>query len=391
MKIIYLVHSISYKGGGVFFHALHLAKRLKNLGHDVTILSISEKKRIGFNSLNLNGIELIESPDLFFGQARTGWDLWDTICRILYLRNKNYDLVHCFDCRPVVIFPGLFLKYFKRSKLIIEWLDWFGKGGTATERKGIIKFFMLPIETFFEEKFRKFADGSIGLGKPLTLRLKEYKNLKNIITIYHGCDIDSLKVIEKFEARNKVNLETNAYYIGYTGRMREDVIVRLVNIIKGLRKKIQDKNIFCLIIGNPAFDFEKYLDDFIKPFFISTGWIEYDKLNFYLSSCDFLTLPFSSRSVARNGIWPSKFNDYLSVGRPILATELTVLKDIFYENEIGFMVRDDDDELIKKSYLLLTNPVLLDKFGKNARYLAETNLAWDYLVSKIDNFYFSIK
>jgi len=390
MKIIYIVHSISWKGGGVFFHALHFAKGMKNLGHEVTLLSISEKKKIGFNSFNLDGINLVESPDLFSGQARTGWDIWNTLSRIWYLRNKKYDLVQCFDCRPVVIFPGLFLKYFKKSKLIIEWLDWFGKGGTATERNGLIKFIMLPIETFFEERFRKYADGSIGLGEPLTFRIKEYTNLRNIMTIYHGCDIESLKNLDKYESRKILNLEIDAFYIGYTGRMREDVVVRLIAIIKGLKVKISKKNIYCIIIGNPAFNFERYLDEDMKSCFISTGWVEYGKINLYMSSCDFLTLPFSSKSVARNGIWPSKFNDYLSTGRPILATELTVLKDIFDKNEIGFMVKDEANELIENSYLLLINKPLLDRLGKNARFLAENKLNWNNLVTELNNFYYNL-
>jgi glycosyltransferase involved in cell wall biosynthesis len=390
LKIIYIVHSVSWKGGGVFFHALHLAKGLVKLGHEVTLLSISKKNKYKFKLTSYEGVKIVESPDIFSGQARTGWDVWDTVCRIWYLRNKHFDLVQCFDCRPVVIFPGLFLKYIKRSLLVIEWLDWFGKGGTASERNSFIKFIMLPIETFFEEKFRKYADGSIGLGEPLTERIKEFANSKKFITIYHGSDTKSLKVIDKFEARKRLNLETDAFYIGYTGRMREDVVLRLIIIMKGLKEKKIRKKVYCLLIGNPAFNFERYLSEDIKTMFIPSGWVEYDAINLYMAACDFLTLPFSSESIARNGIWPSKFNDYLSVGRPVLSTRIRVLNGVFEKYKIGIMVDDKPEALISMSYFLLMDGLLCSQMGSNARILAENELNWCSIVKSLIKFYNSI-
>jgi len=386
-----IVHSVSWKGGGAFFHALHISKGLAKLGHEVSIFSTSKKSLLRVNRSIVDEVKLIEFPDLLFGSARNGWDLYNILRRCFYIRRERFDMVHALDTRPVVIFPALIAKYFFKSKLVIEWLDWFGKNGTATERSKYIKWFMLPIETFFEEKFRKFADGSIGLGLPLTNRALEYSPKSKVLTITHGCDIDNIKTYHIEYAREKIKLNKCAYYLGYTGRLREDVIIRLNDIVKHLNEMNIPGKIYCILIGNPAFKYQKYLDDGAKEFFITTGWITYEEVNYYMSACNILMLPFNGKSVARNGIWPSKLNDYLAVGRPILCTKLDVLRETFEKYRIGFMVDDNTEHFIRKVKELLLNEEQANTFGVNARELAETDFNWNRIVNKIDTFYKNIK
>ena len=54
--------------------------------------------------------------------------------RLIYLWPRQYDLVHSVDSRPVCILPALMLKKLRQTKLVIDWLDWWGRGGTITER-----------------------------------------------------------------------------------------------------------------------------------------------------------------------------------------------------------------------------------------------------------------
>jgi len=390
MKILIVVHSVAWKGGGAFFHALHIAKGLKKKGNNVDIMCTSEKSYFCIIKKKIDGINLIQFPDLFWGQARNGWDLYNTFRRIIFLLKERYDIVHLLDTRPVVIFPGLFAQFFWKSKLIIEWLDWFGRGGTANERKKIIRFFMEPLETFFEENFRKYADASIGLGNPLTKRAVEFAPSKPVITITHGCDTEFIYTLDLAKVREELNLKKDAFYIGYTGRMREDVIARLVKLVKYLNYKLKYKNIYIILIGNHALDVEKFIDKEVKKYFIKTCWIEYKLINKFMSACDILILPFDSNSIARNCIWPSKINDYLSVGRPIISTRLEVLKDLFENQKIGFMVNDNIEKLAQVCIKLFDDKNLANELGNNARKLAVTKYNWDIIVEKINKFYLEI-
>lgn len=382
------MHSVSWKGGGAFFHAYHIAKNMVARGHEVTLLSISAENKFSFSKKIIDGIKLIESPDLLSNQARSGWDLWDTICRIFYLWNRNYDIVHCLDCRPAVIFPGLFLKYKNKAKLVIEWLDWFGRGGTASERKSYIRFFMIPIETFFEEKFRKFADGTVGLGEPLTQRAIMMGVNKNIKTILHGCDTEKIEAFSKQYSRKFLNLEQDALYLGFTGRMRGDVASLFVEIIEKLRFVFK-LNVFGLIIGNTAYNIDKHINKRLDNFIIRTGWIDYKLVNQYMCACDILLLPFK-KSLARDSIWPSKLNDYLSVGRPIISSKLSVVNEIFNSYDIGLLVNDDSGSFTDACIQLINSPQTMNKFGNNARKLAEGDLSWDKIIIELETYYKSV-
>jgi len=387
MNILFVVHSVSWKGGGAFFHALHLAKELVQCGHGVSILATSPHNHFWISEEMVGGVRLIESPDLLKGAARNGWDPWNTVCRVIYLilKGRQFDVVQCLDCRPVVIFPGLIEKYLHGSKLVLEWLDWFGKGGTATERRQPVRFFMVPVETFFEERFREFADGTIGLGKPLTDRAVDMGIRTDMLTITHGCDTEEIMPVPHEDARKLLGLDPSGFYIGYTGRLREDAAILFIETIRLLRKEFGEK-VQGLLIGNTAFDVGNLLDKSCSCGIMQTGWIDYEKVNLYLSSCNVMLLPFS-KSVARNSIWPSKVNDYLSAGRPIVSTRLDVLSPLFSGNQIGILCDPVSADFTRACSTLLRNEALAIEMGQKCRELAETQYAWKQIGTSVEAFY----
>ena len=88
MDILYLNHNIIWKSA--FHRCFQFAKRLIKAGHKVTIVTNDPISRIKFNLENIEGVEIIKTPDLFWGRLRTGWDPYNTLRRIGYLRNKQY-------------------------------------------------------------------------------------------------------------------------------------------------------------------------------------------------------------------------------------------------------------------------------------------------------------
>ena len=77
------------------------------------------------------------------------------------VRERPFDLIHAFENRPVVLGPMLYLQQTRRLPLVIDWCDWFGKGGSVEERPdSLAKTVLRPVETFFEERFRHRADGT---------------------------------------------------------------------------------------------------------------------------------------------------------------------------------------------------------------------------------------
>ena len=156
MRILFLNHNV-VRRGGTFYRAYHVARYLVQRGHTVTLLTISNERRWSLEREICEGVEIIHTPDLLWGIGRTGWDPWDTSNRIAYLHGKEWNLIHAWDSRPVVILPALYAR--KQSsriggKLVLDWCDWWGRGGTQAERTNKALGIIAPIETFFEENYR---------------------------------------------------------------------------------------------------------------------------------------------------------------------------------------------------------------------------------------------
>ena len=90
--------------------------------------TIHPQRRLGVEESELQGVRVVQFPDLLWGIGRTGWDLWDTAQRLGKVRGETFDLVHAFDSRPVVIHPALALQR-RGVPLVMDWADWWGRGG----------------------------------------------------------------------------------------------------------------------------------------------------------------------------------------------------------------------------------------------------------------------
>ena len=139
-----------------------MAKYLTKKKHFVTLLNTANSRKVGINEYRQNGINIVEIPDLLFGRLRSGWDLWSALNRTVYLmKNSNkFDIIHLFESRPATIHPIQIYRIFNRIPLIIDWVDWIGRGGILEViRPKWYKYLFGNIETFYEEYFKKKAQG----------------------------------------------------------------------------------------------------------------------------------------------------------------------------------------------------------------------------------------
>jgi hypothetical protein len=162
MRILHLVFSQTDKGS--YWRAFHFGRELAGRGHDVTLMSTSPDRRGRMRVRPLEGMTHVETPDLFNGPLRSGWDPWNTLRRMLWLRNRPFDLIYAFEARPTVIYPALLLRRTRKIPLVLGWSDWFGRGGSVEERPNpIVRGLLRGIETFHEEHFRTRADGTTAI------------------------------------------------------------------------------------------------------------------------------------------------------------------------------------------------------------------------------------
>lgn len=380
MNILFLNHNIAWSGG--FFRSYHWGRHLAKMGHSVTLMTISERGRMWFTQTIKDNVCIIKSPDLFVGKLRTGWDPYDVVRRIGYLIGEEFEIVHCVDTRPNVVFPGLFMKYKCGSKLIMDWGDWWGRGGTISERSNsTLEKLFEPVETFFEERFRHYADGHVVLTDALLSRCLDLGVTRPIVKIPHGADTVRVKPKDKIHTRQKMCFPMDSKIVGYLGTIFPQDAKFLIssfeianNLIPGLK---------LLIIGNCNASFPSKL--IANKSIILTGKVSFEKMIDYISVCDFMLLPLKD-TIANRGRWPSKVCDYLAAGRPVIGTSVGDISKLLNNSKAGLITSDNPASYAEA----ICNAFSLGDLTERefvARSIAEKELSWHKLTGELEIFY----
>jgi glycosyltransferase involved in cell wall biosynthesis len=381
MKILMLAFNQVHQG--TYWRAFCLARELVRRGHQVTLMATSKQNRGKCITREEEGVELVETPDLFSGALRSGWDPWNTLRRIAWLRGRKFDLVHAFESRPTVIFPALYI-HNQGVPLVMDWADWFGKGGSVEERPNpIVRALLRPVETFFENHYRTRAvrttvicsalyEKAIQLGVPD----------ETILRLPNGADINSRELYPVAEARLAVGLPPNEPVIGYVGTIFPKDAQLMVDAFEIVLRHLPSARL--VIAGYCRYDVRSGVS---RPEnVIQTGFLDNRTLNQYLSSCDLFWLPLRD-SNANRGRFPYKLTDYMALNRPVVATTVGDIPEILNNEGIGLLSPDSAQPFAECTLQLLANPGQREEMGRKARKLAETRFSWKEISVELETLY----
>jgi glycosyltransferase involved in cell wall biosynthesis len=391
IRILFLNHNV-VRRGGTFYRAYHVARYLVQRGHAVTLLSISPHRRWGFQREISAGVEIIQTPDLLWGIGRTGWDPWDTVCRIAYLHNQHWDIVHAWDCRPAVILPALYARRRSRKygcKLVIDWCDWWGRGGTQSDRPGrFAKMLYGPVETFFEESFRTRADGTTVASRALRDRaIALGVPDEPLMILPGGSDTETVRPVESPVARAQLGISASDWVVGYLGALPATEVDLLTSALTLARSDIQNLRFLAVgvSIAGSSLSLRAAIGERWGDWITEIERISFDQVGLYLSACDAVVLAMRC-SVSNIARWPSKINDYLAAGRPIVATNVGEVERLF-QHGVGRLAKDDARSLADGIVYLARHRAEAEQFGKQGRALAEGELNWSNLAKRLEEFY----
>ncbi len=384
MHILFLNHNVAWSGG-TFFRAYYMARTLTRRGHRCTVLAISPHNHLRPSATVRDGVRVVETPDMLTGIGRTGWDPWDTLWRTAWAwrHRGEFDLIYAFDSRPAVILPALFLKRAARQPLVYDWCDWWGRGGLASERGyGLVDRLMGPVETWFEERFRTAADVTTVISAPLRERaIGLGVPPETIFLIPQGCEPGKFQSVAVAAARARLGLPQEDFIAGYLGKLIASDQPFLVDVIRRVGDRIPRFKV--LHMGAPTANLPQDLLD--EGRFIQAGKVPEKDLGAYLSAGDVLILPLKN-TLANNARWPSKINDYLVAGRPVVATRVSDIVPYFEKYGIGLLAEPIPEDFADK-LVQLSQDSRRDEMGRRARELAETTLSWASLVTGFEHFY----
>jgi glycosyltransferase involved in cell wall biosynthesis len=367
-------------GRGTYWRALGFAKELVHLQYEVTLLAIDPQRKRGFTSQDVNGVNIVTTPDLL---PNSGYDVWDGLNRTAWLRKRPFDLIHAFETRPVNILPALYLQKRQHIPLITDWCDWFGRGGSVEQRQNqLLKTILRPIETFFEEYFRPRANGTTVINHVLQQKaLKLGIPAQNLLYLPNGTNVLDFIPQTRQNTRQRLGISQDLFLLGYTGTMfREDAALMSAafDLIHA-----QHPHVRLLLIGYSNVAVEEMVRD--KTAVIRTGPITFQQLTEYVAACDAGWLPLANNG-GNQGRFPMKVNDFMAAGLPLLVSDVGDLGDFVRQRQVGWAAKAEPSAMSELVCRQLAAPDF-DETGRRARHIAETELAWPVVTEKLARFY----
>ena len=163
------------------------------------------------------------------------------------------------------------------------------------------------------------------------------------------------------QARRLLGIDISHLIIGYLGSFfpsDADLAARSLNLLRNY-----DPTIKFFHIGSSNIHIKNLVTD--PNSVIETGAVGKEKIQFFLSACDLLWLPLCDNP-ANAGRFPLKFTNYLSCGRPIIATDVGDLPKYIRKAKVGIVTKDNPEEFKEASIHILENIEIQKQYGKNA-------------------------
>lgn len=376
LRILFNVFNIY--GRGTYRRAFFFAKELVKEGEKVDILCSSKNQKRYVSEVD--GVRIIALPNLFAGSIVNGYEPLNIMLRCLWAINKNYDIVHSFETRPSVLLSSLILKY-KGAIWVVDWADWFGKGGAVEERENFfLRNLLRPIETFFENT-RKFASGISAISNFLRERsiLLGFPP-QRVLYLPNGASPEEFQKDIPSNIKEALSLPIESQIIGYVGAAFSRDLELMMNAFEKVVTSCP--NVFLLWVGNNSHTIITKKSKNV----ICTGYVSENILPYYLQVCDVFWLPLrkSNANIARI---PLKLMDYLASGKPIIATKVGDIPNIIGDNQVGFLVDDNPQDIATVTIKLLSDEKMMREFGFNSLELVEKKYKWSALCSHLKEFY----
>ena len=233
---------------------------------------------------------------------------------------------------------------------------------------------MRIIESIFLKS--RFLISSIFISKNLKIEYeKQYFRNKKFSVLHDGADTNKKQI--------HYNKKTRNLDIGYIGHLYKG---RGIELILSLADKFPYQNFH--LVGGEDEDIKRI--KCIKPSnVIVHGYVEPSKTQDFRNSFDILLMPYqpglgNSNSIYDTSRWmsPLKLFEYMSSGKPIISTDLDVLREVL-DDSCSILVSYDLDSWETALMKLIKNPELRKQLGQKAHYKFHKKYTWSKRAKEI--------
>ncbi len=211
-----------------------------------------------------------------------------------------------------------------------------------------------------------------------------------ILTAYGGVDIDMFsKVTESPETlRKRLGLPISDFLVGYVGYYKTMGMSKGLDTMMEALSLISDKTVKMVFVGGGKEDIEEYSNFakekgvFDRTIFIPV--VSPEALAFYEKAVDALVIPYPDKPHFREYGFPMKTYEYLAAKKPVIYSDLTIIREVLSDCAISFNPGDSKD-LSEKILEIKNDPAKTKEMILRAYKKAEDS-SWKARAQKIITF-----
>lgn len=406
MKILFLQDDFPpFTRGGAGIIAFNFAKKIKEKGHDIYVISaVQNKSEEG--EIDYEGLKVFKIYSNYHERFRAYLSIYNPLAvkKIKkIIKEIKPDITHAHNVHFHLSYYSFKLakKYSAKVYLTAHDTMLVSYGKLFLLPQGSLKINFLKNLKFARKRFNPFRNLLVGhylkyvdciftISEALKNLLSQ-NGIKNKIEIlYNGIDINEWhspqEKIEEF--KNKFKIKNNKI-IFFGGRLSG--AKGGLEIIKSLSYIVNEKNmrdVILMIAGDKNLPFAKKMFEFAKSLNISdniifTGWLDRDEVKQAFFSSDVCVTP---------SIYFDPFNlfniEAMAAKKPVVGTVFGGTAEIVTDNETGFIENPLDyrafaDKIIE----LLNNSKKAGIFGENGYRRAENFFSLEKQTDKLLKFY----
>lgn len=367
-----------------------ISKELVERGHNVTMITSTNKLHPYPCETTIEGIKVIyvkNDYSNYMSPLRKVYSFLNFLKLAIKegRKQKNIDIVYATSTPLTIGYVALRLKAIKKFPYIFEVRDLWPEFPIQI---GAIK---NPILIWLLRKFEKriydkaehivalspgMQEGVISTG----IKPEKTSMIPNMSKpdIFYPHEVD-LEIVEKF------GIDTSKFNVIHFGSMGvANGLEYIINAAKEL-KDLKDETINFIFMGDGATQpkLKKMVSDYNLNNVMFLGNHKMSTVVEVVNCCDASITTFKNLPILKTNS-PNKLFDSLSAGKPIIVNSAGWTKDMVEQQDCGFFAHPENPkDLANKLIKIKDNKSLLDKWGKNARKLAETVYDKKILSSKV--------
>lgn len=375
LNLLYMAECVSLESTkGDFVHVNEVIQAFARRGHNVTFVIRGRKTPVFFK----NHLLTFRLPDLRFPMSI-----------FLYLATLLLIAIRASVRRPDVIYVrdnglniGVLIGRMLAIPVFLEIngdlpLEYSFKNGILTRiLKMIIK------------NSYSLADVIIvpSIGQRSILTSLHIAN-NRLYTISNGVNHRLFRPLEKFLCRQELKLDRNTFYFCFVGNIITwQGLDHAIIALSRLTKEIKDIKLQLIIAGDGPE--KKELEKLAHKVDVANnvtflGFIQHDRIPIVVNACDVCIAPFTAWRNKKIGVSPLKLYEYLSCGKPVIASSL-LGTEIVSNLDAGILVEPDNIEELKNAFKKAIE--MLPYWEKRAQFLHKEiaeNHSWDCRVNEI--------